>query len=120
MPQGQKSDIPGRRAPNTIQQFCWHTECSFAVATFALVAKKLCCRCNCCTFLENIKPSCNLFVEKTTAWLAGGVGVPTKTGQCVLTLQKVLPRAKVLYSSATGASEPYNLVRSASWLASER
>ena len=30
----------------------------------------------------------------------------------MLTLQKVLPRAKVLYSSATGASEPYNLVRS--------
>jgi hypothetical protein len=36
-------------------------------------------------------------------------GGATQTGQAVLKLQKVLPRAKVLYSSATGASEPYNL-----------
>lgn len=36
-------------------------------------------------------------------------GNPTQTGKAVLTLQQVLPRAKVLYSSATGASEPNNL-----------
>ncbi|CAL8463694.1 g3228 [Coccomyxa elongata] len=36
-------------------------------------------------------------------------GEPTQTGRAVLALQKVLPRAKVLYSSATGASEPHNL-----------
>lgn len=33
----------------------------------------------------------------------------TQTGRAVLTLQKLLPGAKVLYSSATGASEPRNL-----------
>lgn len=27
----------------------------------------------------------------------------------MLALQKVIPRARVLYSSATGASEPHNL-----------
>ena len=36
-------------------------------------------------------------------------GDPTQTGKAVLALQQVLPRAKVLYSSATGASEPHNL-----------
>ena len=33
----------------------------------------------------------------------------TQTARCVLHLQENLPRAKVLYSSATGASEPRNL-----------
>lgn len=33
----------------------------------------------------------------------------TQTARCVLHLQDKLPRAKVLYSSATGASEPRNL-----------
>ena len=34
---------------------------------------------------------------------------PTQTGRAVLALQEFLPEAKVLYSSATGASEPRNL-----------
>jgi hypothetical protein len=34
---------------------------------------------------------------------------PTQTGRAVLALQEFLPDAKVLYSSATGASEPRNL-----------
>ena len=34
---------------------------------------------------------------------------PTKTGQAVLELQTVLPRARVVYASATGASEPKNM-----------
>ena len=37
-------------------------------------------------------------------------GDATQTGKIVEQLQKVLPRAKVIYSSATGASEPNNLV----------
>jgi hypothetical protein len=37
------------------------------------------------------------------------MGSSTQTGKAVLTLQKLLPAAKVLYSSATGASEPRNL-----------
>jgi len=35
--------------------------------------------------------------------------VPTQTGKAVLALQHHLPNAKVVYSSATGASEPRNL-----------
>ena len=38
------------------------------------------------------------------------VGDPTQTGKTVEKLQLVLPRARVIYSSATGASEPNNLV----------
>lgn len=34
---------------------------------------------------------------------------PTKTGQFVLQLQKELPKARVVYASATGASEPRNM-----------
>ncbi|KAI6190238.1 hypothetical protein M3Y97_00095300 [Aphelenchoides bicaudatus] len=34
---------------------------------------------------------------------------PTKTGKCVLELQKELPKARVVYASATGASEPRNM-----------
>ena len=37
-------------------------------------------------------------------------GDATQTGKTVEQLQLVLPRAKVIYSSATGASEPNNLV----------
>ena len=37
-------------------------------------------------------------------------GDSTQTGKTVEQLQLVLPRAKVIYSSATGASEPNNLV----------
>jgi hypothetical protein len=34
---------------------------------------------------------------------------PTKTGMAVLDIQKILPRARVVYASATGASEPRNM-----------
>lgn len=38
-----------------------------------------------------------------------GSSKPTKTGKTVLELQKKLPRARVVYASATGASEPKNM-----------
>ena len=42
--------------------------------------------------------------------LFGGTGgKPTKTGQAVLKLQTALPRSRVVYCSATGASEPKHL-----------
>ncbi|GMS88138.1 hypothetical protein PENTCL1PPCAC_10313, partial [Pristionchus entomophagus] len=34
---------------------------------------------------------------------------PTKTGQMVLELQRALPKARVVYASATGATEPRNM-----------
>ena len=34
---------------------------------------------------------------------------PSKTGQCVLEIQKLLPKARVVYCSATGASEPRHM-----------
>ncbi|XP_017060645.2 protein strawberry notch isoform X1 [Drosophila ficusphila] len=37
------------------------------------------------------------------------VGKSTKTGTTVLELQKLLPNARVIYASATGASEPRNM-----------
>ncbi|XP_017037289.1 protein strawberry notch homolog 1 isoform X2 [Drosophila kikkawai] len=37
------------------------------------------------------------------------VGKSTKTGTTVLDLQKLLPQARVVYASATGASEPRNM-----------
>ena len=37
------------------------------------------------------------------------VGGATQTGKAVGALQDLLPHARVLYSSATGASEPNNL-----------
>lgn len=39
----------------------------------------------------------------------GTVGAATQTGKAVGALQDLLPNARVLYSSATGASEPNNL-----------
>ena len=39
----------------------------------------------------------------------GGAGKPTKTGQTVLELQNKLPKARVIYASATGASEPKHM-----------
>ena len=36
-------------------------------------------------------------------------GKPTKTGQTVQRLQEMLPNARVVYASATGASDPKNL-----------
>ncbi|XP_055389507.1 protein strawberry notch isoform X2 [Condylostylus longicornis] len=38
-----------------------------------------------------------------------GSGKPTKTGLTVLELQNKLPKARVVYASATGASEPRNM-----------
>ncbi|XP_045618673.1 protein strawberry notch homolog 1 isoform X2 [Procambarus clarkii] len=38
-----------------------------------------------------------------------GSGKPTKTGLTVLDLQNKLPKARVVYASATGASEPKNM-----------
>ena len=38
-----------------------------------------------------------------------GAGKPTKTGQTVLELQTKLPKARVIYASATGASEPKHM-----------
>ena len=38
-----------------------------------------------------------------------GAGKPTKTGQTVLELQTKLPKARVVYASATGASEPKHM-----------
>merc|ERR1719391_557340 len=38
-----------------------------------------------------------------------GAGKPTKTGQTVLELQNKLPKARVVYASATGASEPKHM-----------
>ncbi|KAL5282206.1 sno family protein [Megaselia abdita] len=38
-----------------------------------------------------------------------GSSKPTKTGKTVLELQKKLPKARVVYASATGASEPKNM-----------
>lgn len=38
-----------------------------------------------------------------------GSSKPTKTGLTVLELQNKLPKARVVYASATGASEPKNM-----------
>lgn len=38
-----------------------------------------------------------------------GSGKPTKTGLTVLELQTRLPKSRIVYASATGASEPKNM-----------
>ena len=38
-----------------------------------------------------------------------GSSKPTKTGICVNELQKKVPKARIIYASATGASEPRNM-----------
>ena len=38
-----------------------------------------------------------------------GGSKPTKTGQVVLEIQRLLPKARIVYASATGASEPKNM-----------
>ena len=43
----------------------------------------------------------------------GGGGAPSLTGFAAMLLQRVLPHAQVMYSSATGVSEPLNMVRAA-------
>ncbi|XP_054166800.1 protein strawberry notch homolog 1-like [Oppia nitens] len=40
---------------------------------------------------------------------SSGSGKPTKTGLAVLEIQKKLPKARIVYASATGASEPKNM-----------
>jgi len=47
--------------------------------------------------------------HKAKNLFGGNGGKPTKTGQAVLKLQTALPRARVVYCSATGASEPKHL-----------
>uniref|UniRef100_A0A6Q2XMS9 Protein strawberry notch homolog 1 n=1 Tax=Esox lucius TaxID=8010 RepID=A0A6Q2XMS9_ESOLU len=49
----------------------------------------------CCLFTKNVCPI--------------GSSKPTKTGLAVLELQNKLPKARVVYASATGASEPRNM-----------
>lgn len=40
---------------------------------------------------------------------SSGAGKPTKTGLAVLELQNKLPKARIVYASATGATEPKNM-----------
>lgn len=42
-------------------------------------------------------------------WVGSGSTRATKTGAAVLDLQKALPKARVVYASATGATEPRNM-----------
>ncbi len=53
----------------------------------------------------------SLFCTRTQAknLLPSGGSQPTQTARAVVELQEQLPDAKVLYSSATGASEPKQL-----------
>lgn len=53
-------------------------------------------------FLDESHQAKNLFPSASST-------KPTKTGQYVLKLQKLLPKARVVYASATGASEPRNM-----------
>merc|ERR1719210_379360 len=54
---------------------------------------------------------CIIFDEchKAKNLCPSGAGKPTKTGQTVLELQNKLPKARVVYASATGASEPKHM-----------
>ncbi|XP_055306092.1 protein strawberry notch-like [Sitodiplosis mosellana] len=54
---------------------------------------------------------CIVFDEchKAKHLIPSGGAKPTKTGMHVLELQNALPRARVVYASATGASEPRNM-----------
>ena len=54
---------------------------------------------------------CIIFDEchKAKNLCPSGAGKPTKTGQTVLELQNRLPKARVVYASATGASEPKHM-----------
>nr|XP_039270739.1 protein strawberry notch homolog 1-like isoform X3 [Styela clava] len=47
--------------------------------------------------------------HKAKNLIPSGSAKPTKTGYTVLELQKRLPNARVIYASATGASEPRNM-----------
>merc|ERR1719347_2457943 len=54
---------------------------------------------------------CIIFDEchKAKNLCPSGAGKPTKTGQTVLELQNKLPKARVVFASATGASEPKHM-----------
>ncbi len=47
--------------------------------------------------------------HKAKNLVPSGAGKPSKTGLTVLELQKKLPKARIVYCSATGASEPKNM-----------
>ncbi|KAF1744583.1 hypothetical protein MXB_827 [Myxobolus squamalis] len=47
--------------------------------------------------------------HKAKNLMPSGSSKPTKTSQYVLKLQKELPKARIVYCSATGASEPRNM-----------
>jgi hypothetical protein len=47
--------------------------------------------------------------HKCKNYAPGPDAKPTKTAACAVQLQQTLPRARVLYASATGASTPENL-----------
>lgn len=47
--------------------------------------------------------------HKAKNLVPSGSGKPSKTGLTVLQLQKKLPKARIVYCSATGASEPKNM-----------
>ena len=58
------------------------------------------------------KPDMRLFpaaIATTRNFCPFTTGKSTQTGKAILKLQLNLPKARVLYSSATGASEPNNL-----------
>lgn len=73
-----------------------------------------------CSFLK-LFTFCNIFLLALTSKIVfdechkaknlcpTGSSKPTKTGQTVLELQNRLPKARVIYASATGASEPKNM-----------
>ena len=47
--------------------------------------------------------------HKAKNLLGGKGGAPSKVGQAVFELQRLLPNARVVYCSATGVSEPKNM-----------
>ena len=47
--------------------------------------------------------------HKAKNLVPSGASKPSKTGMTVLQLQKKLPKARIVYCSATGASEPKNM-----------
>ena len=57
-------------------------------------------------------PTCQIVFDechKAKNLVPSGAGKPSKTGLTVLKLQKKLPKARIVYCSATGASEPKNM-----------
>jgi hypothetical protein len=61
---------------------------------------------------EWLGPECVLVVDechKGKNAVPAGMGDPTQTGLCLIELQKRIPSARVVYSSATGATEIRNM-----------